>query len=152
MISSLPHHFLLVENDANEAKILAQAFADIPECGTVSVARNVSEAKAYLLGAGIYHDRTKFRLPSTILSSYHVDGDSGVDLLAWVKADDRLRKIPFVLLAPSSASSNEIAEAKRTGSVRIARKPNSPTALKEMLERLAEAMCTDSEEPCHTDF
>ena len=146
------HHFLLVENDAHEAQILAKAFAAIPDCGTVSVARNVSEAKAYLIGAGIYSDRLKFRLPSTILSSYKVDGDSGVDLLAWVKADDRLRKIPFVLLAPSSASSNEIAEAKRTGSVRIARKPNNPTDLREMLERLAEAMCTDSEEPCHTDF
>ena len=81
-----------------------------------------------------------------------MDGDSGVDLLAWVKADAFLRKIPFVLLAPSSASSNEIAEAKKTGSVRIATKPTNPKDLKSMLERLAEAMCTDSTEACHTDF
>ena len=144
MISSLPHHFLLVENDANEAKILAQAFADIPECGTVSVARNISEAKAYLLGAGVYQDREKFRLPSTILSSYQVDGDSGIDLLAWVKAQPALREIPFVLLTPSSASPREIVRAKRAGSVRIATKPQNPRELKTMLERLAAVMCSDS--------
>ena len=151
-LNSKPHHFLLVENDPHEAEILTNAFAAIPVCGTVSIARNVSEAKAYLIGAGIYSDRKKFQLPSTILSSYRVDGDSGVDLLAWVKTDTQLRKIPFVLLAPSSASSNEIAEAKKTGSVRVARKPTNQKDLKSMLERLAEAMCTDSPESCHTDF
>jgi CheY-like chemotaxis protein len=151
-LNVLPHHFLLVENDPHEAEILAKAFAAIPDCGTVSIARNVSEAKAYLIGAGIYSDRKRFQLPSTILSSYQVDGDSGVDLLAWVKADADLRKIPFVLLAPSSASSNEIAEAKKTGSVRIATKPTNPKDLKTMLERLAEAMCADSTESCHADF
>ncbi len=151
-LDSKPHHFLLVENDPQEAEILANAFAAIPDCGTVSIARNVSEAKAYSIGAGIYSDRTKFQLPSTILSSYQVDGDSGVDLLAWVKADAHLRRIPFVLLTPSSAPANEIAEAKKTGSVRIAKKPTNPRDLKSMLERLAEAMCTDSSESCHTDF
>ena len=151
-LSPLPHHFLLVENDPHEADILAKAFAAIPDCGTVSIARNVSEARAYLIGAGIYADRKKFQLPSTILSSYQVDGDSGVDLLAWVKADPRLRKIPFVLLAPSSASPNELAEAKKTGTVRVARKPSNPKDLKTMLERPAEAMCTESSESCLTDF
>ena len=151
-LNTLPHHFLLVENDPPEAGILANAFAAIPDCGTVSIARNVSEAKAYLIGAGIYSDRKKFPIPSTILSSYQVDGDSGVDLLAWAKADAHLRKIPFVLLTPSSASAHEIAEAKKIGSVRIAKKPTGPEDLKRMLERLAEAMCTDSAESCHTDF
>ncbi|HEX7861293.1 MAG TPA: hypothetical protein VF773_13250 [Verrucomicrobiae bacterium] len=144
MISSLPHHFLLVENDAKEATLLAQAFAKIPDCGTVSVARNISEAKAYLQGAGIYHDRTKFRLPSTILASYQVDNDSGVDLLAWVKGHPTLRTIPFVLLAPASASPGEIVRAKRTGSVKIATKPQSPTELKTMIENLAAAMCSEA--------
>ena len=147
-----PQHFLLVENDPHQAALLANAFVAIPECGTVSVARNVSEAKAYLIGAGVYSDRKKFLPASTILSSYNVDGDSGVDLLAWVKADPKLRKIPFVLLAPASASPVEIAEAKRTGSVRVARKPQNPNDLKNMLERLAEAMCSEPGDPCHTDF
>jgi CheY-like chemotaxis protein len=151
-LDSRSHHFLLVENDPTEAGILAGAFAAIPDCGTVAVARNVSEAKAYLVGAGIYADRKKFRLPSTILSSYQVDGDSGVDLLAWVKMDPQLRRIPFVLLTPASASPSEIAEAKRTGSVRIAEKPHNPKDLRSMLESLAEAMCSDTAESCHTDF
>lgn len=144
MITSLPHHFLLVENDAHEANILAKAFADIPDCGTVSVARNVSEAKAYLIGAGIYHDRAKFRLPSTILSSYKVDGDSGIDLLAWIKAHPTLRSIPFVLLTPASASPDELAQARRTGSVKIATKPQNPRELKSMLEHLAALMCSEA--------
>jgi CheY-like chemotaxis protein len=146
------HHFLLVENDAEEAAILDRAFQAIPDCGTVSIARNVSEAKAYLKGAGLYSDREKFRLPSTILSSLRVDGDSGVDLLAWIKADKELRKIPFVLLTPASASPNEIAEAKAIGSVRVAKKPSNSEDLKRMLEKLAEAMCSDSPDSCHTDF
>jgi two-component system, response regulator len=146
------HHFLLVENDAQEAAILNNAFAAIPDCGTVAIARNVSEAKAYLRGAGIYSDRDKFRLPSTILSSLQVAGDSGVDLLAWVKTDEELRRIPFVLLTPASASSQEIAEAKAIGSVRVAKKPGSSQDLRTMLERLAETMCSDTPDSCQTDF
>lgn len=142
----------MVENDAEEAAILDRAFQAIPDCGTVSIARNVSEAKAYLRGAGLYSDREKFRIPSTILSSFRVDGDSGVDLLAWVKEDQELRKIPFVLLTPASASPKEIAEAKALGSVRVAKKPKNADDLKEMLEKLAEAMCSDSPDSCHTDF
>jgi CheY-like chemotaxis protein len=137
-------HFLLVENDAQEAALLDNAFKAIPDCGTVSIARNVSEAKAYLKGAGVYSDRQKFRFPSTILSSYRVDGDSGVDLLAWVKADTELRRIPFVLLVPASAPSTNVTEAKAAGSVRVAKKPKNSTDLKGMLDRLAHALCSDS--------
>ena len=147
-----PHHFLLVENDASEAEILEKAFAAIPDCGTVAIARNVSEAKAYLRGAGIYSDRKQFRVPSTILSSWRVDGDSGVDLLAWVKADEHLRKIPFVLLTPAAASPREVAEAKAVASVQVAKKPGNPNDLKAMLQKLAEAMCSDSADLCQTDF
>lgn len=146
------HHFLLVENDPNEASILDRAFQAIPDCGTVAIARNVSEAKAYLKGAGLYADREKFPVPSAILSSFHIDGDSGVDLLAWAKAEKALREIPFVLLTPASASPREIAEAKRTGSVRVVKKPSSSRELKSVLERLAELMCSDSQETCETDF
>lgn len=147
-----PHHFLLVENDANEAQILDKAFAAIPDCGTVAIARNVSEAQAYLKGAGIYSNRKKFRMPSTILSSWRLDGDLGIDFLAWVKADEQLRKIPFVLLTPATASSKELAEAKTISSVRVVKKPGNPDELKIMLERLAEAMCSDPPQSCHTDF
>ncbi len=148
----LNHHFLLVENDAQEAAILDQAFRAIPDCGTVAIARNVSEAKAYLKGAGLYADRSKYPMPSSILSSYRIDGDSGVDLLAWVKGEKALRQIPFVLLTPSSASSREIAEAKMTGSVRVVKKPANSRELKLVLEKLAEAMCSDPSHSCHTDF
>ncbi len=146
------HHFLLVENDAHEAAILDRAFQGIPDCGTVAIARNVSEAKAYLKGAGVYADRSKFPVPSAILSSYQIDGDSGVDLLAWVKGEKALRQIPFVLLTPATASPREIAEAKRTGSVRVVQKPSSGPELKTVLERLAEVMCSDTPNTCHTDF
>src|SRR4051812_1854669 len=95
-----PQHFLVIENDASQAGMLNAAFQAIPDCGTVFIARNVSEAKAYLKGAGLYAHRDKFPLPSAILSTVHIDGDSGVDLLAWAKSDQNLRKIPFVLLTP----------------------------------------------------
>jgi len=138
------HHFLLIENDPREAAILARAFAAIPGCGTVSVARNISEAKAYLVGAGMYGDRARFRLPSTILSSYKIDCDSGVDLLGWIKNHPTLRTIPFVLLTPASALSVELANALHSDSVKIARKPQNPNELKGMLERLAAVMCSEA--------
>jgi CheY-like chemotaxis protein len=145
-------HFLVIENDPSQAAMLDRAFKAIPDCGTVAIARNVSEAKAYLKGAGVYSDREKFPLPATILCSFQIDGDSGVDLLAWAKADATLRKIPFVLLTPASASPEEIAEAKATGSVRVVKMPNNSADLKKMLSWLAEVMCSDKEDACHADF
>jgi hypothetical protein len=123
------HHFLLAENDASEAEMLDKAFAAPPDCGTVALARNISEAKAYSRGAGIYSNREKFRVPST-LASWRLDEDSGVDLLAWVKSDENLRRIPFVLLTPAAASPKGIAEAKAIAAVRVARKPGNSDDLK----------------------
>jgi CheY-like chemotaxis protein len=147
-----PRHFLVVENDPSQAAMLDQAFSSVPDCGTVAVARNVSEAKAYLKGAGFYSNRSKFPLPSAILCSFRLDGDSGVDLLAWAKSDLNLRAIPFVLLIPGSASTQEIADAKTTGSVRVVKKPANSAQLKGMLDRLAQVMCSDAEKACESDF
>ena len=61
-------HFLIVENDPDDAYLIARAFKKIPHCGTVSLTRNTSEAKAYLKGAGMYADRQQFPFPSAILS------------------------------------------------------------------------------------
>ena len=129
------HHFLVIENGAKEAALVDRAFGALPGCGTVSIARNVSEAKAYLCGAGIYSDRSKFPLPSPILSDYDVDDGSGLELLRWVKADTTLEKIPFVLLAPPSVAA--AVQSDRRFGVRIVAKPTNAKELKETLDRLA---------------
>ncbi len=147
-----PNHFLLVENDPQEAAVLSRAFEAIPDCGTVAVARNISEAKAYLKGAGVYADRRKYKLPCTILSSFRVDGDSGVELLAWVRTEASLQKIPFVLLTPASVSRDEVERAQSAGEVKVAKKPASSVELKHMLEHLAQTMCSDAAQACHTEL
>jgi len=42
--------------------------------------------------------------------------------------------------------------SREPSSVRVAKKPKNADDLKEMLEKLAEAMCSDSPDSCQADF
>src|SRR4051794_6700956 len=76
--------FLIVENDQNDAFLIRRALAS-SRCGHASLCRNPSEAKAYLKGAGMYADRSKYPFPDVILTDLRMDDETGVELVEWVR-------------------------------------------------------------------
>jgi CheY-like chemotaxis protein len=135
-------HFLIVENNPDDAFLIKRAFNKIPSCGTLSLTRNVSEAKAYLQGAGMYADRKQHPIPSAILSDFSMEGETGVQLLKWIQSDPDLARIPFVLLT-GSASQKEKEKAAKLGAVKVLSKSSDTDKMKEILEELAKWLCSD---------
>ena len=139
-------HFLVIENDADEAFFIQRAFHKVKRPSTVVVCRNLSEAKAYLKGAGMYADRWRYPLPTVILSDLHLAIETGFDFLEWIGAEEGLNTLPVIILTGSSAPT-EIERATRMGATKVLQKPLESASLGKMIDQLAQTLCGEYPEP-----
>lgn len=128
---------LIIEENANTANLVRAAFDKLDSCDAF-VCRNNSEAKAYLLGAGMYKDRQKYPFPRAIVSDPSANENPGLDLLRWVKNDSRCGNLPVYVLI--SRSMDE-ALAKELGAAKVFKKPAATEELQDLLSDLAMKLC-----------
>ena len=136
-------HFLVVEDDPNDAIQIRRIFSSLEPTCTVSVCRNTSEARAYLKGAGMYADRLTYPMPDTIISDIRLPEESGIDLIRWIRSEEQLADIPVVVLT-GAATSVEMQTAKELRVNLILRKPAKSANFKALLQGVAEKFCNDS--------
>lgn len=137
-----PHRktFLVIEDSGDNAVLVRRAFRDLETCAAF-ICRNNSEAKAYLLGAGMYSDRNEFPFPSAIICDLRFQDESGIDFLGWVKAGNKkLKALPVFILA-NRDSPDEVTAAKALGAREILKKPASTEDFQSMLVDLASKLC-----------
>lgn len=137
---SKQYQFLVVENDPDDAFLIRRAFEGVPSCGACFLARNTSEAKAYLKGAGMYSDRDKFPFPHAIITDLRMPGGTGIELFQEIQNDPELTKIPVIILT-GSASPAEMEAAQQIGPTQVLRKPSNLEELKRLLQTLAKNLC-----------
>ncbi|HEY6228179.1 MAG TPA: hypothetical protein VI282_13745, partial [Verrucomicrobiae bacterium] len=70
----------------------------------IHICRNFSEAKAYLQGAGQYHDRDQFPFPRVVVASLMPGGDSALHFLSWLSQNVENAPIIFVFTRSPSAA------------------------------------------------
>lgn len=63
-------------------------------------------AREYLSGVGTYADRTQYPLPRMVLADLKMPRMNGLELLAWMRSQPPLRRIPFVILTASGLQSD----------------------------------------------
>jgi CheY-like chemotaxis protein len=126
--------FLIVEDNADDAILIRRAFTRGTQCDAL-VCRNVSEARAYLLGAGMYSDRKMFPFPQAVVSDLRLGEDSGLTFLAWVRKSENFPDLPFILLS-GAASQREMDSAAGLGASRVLRKPSDLSELQTILTQL----------------
>jgi len=123
---------LIVDDDPNDVVLiqrgLQRAGVDLPTW----VAPNVPAARAYLAGHGRFGQRALHPLPGLILLDLKLPGESGIDLLRWIRAVDGLRRIPVVLLS-SSREAVDVDAAYDAGCNSYLVKPVAFDALQTML-------------------
>jgi CheY-like chemotaxis protein len=95
-----PAEILLVEDNRGDVLLASRAFRDGQIENHLNVANSAEDALRMLRREGEYAAR---RLPDIILLDLSLPGMSGRDLLEILKADERLRQIPVVVLSSSSA-------------------------------------------------
>lgn len=91
---------LLVEDDPGDVVITREAFAENKVRNHLSVVADGELAMSFLRGMGEFADAPR---PDLILLDLNLPRKSGHELLAEIKADPELRRIPVVILTTSDA-------------------------------------------------
>ena len=113
-----PLEFLLVEDNPGDVRLMREALKEGQIPHRLRVATDGAQAMASLRDA----ERGGGRLPDIILLDLKLPGKSGHDVLAEIRADARLGRIPVVVLTSSEAE-QEIARAGKLRADRYITKP-----------------------------
>ena len=105
---------LIVEDDPNDVELTLTALGDYNLVNEVIVTRDGQQALDYLYSQGQYAGRSPEN-PAVMLLDLKLPKISGLEILQKIKADDRLKTIPVVVLT----SSNEEKDVMRSYSLGV---------------------------------
>lgn len=106
-ISSRPIELLLVEDSPSDVRLTVEALKEAKVKNTLHVVTDGVEALRFLRREGEYASSPK---PDLILLDLNLPKKDGREVLAEIKEDEELRRIPIVVLTTSSAE-EDIARA-----------------------------------------
>ena len=101
-----PVEILLMEDSPGDVRLTIEAFADGRVANHVTVAKDGVEGMAMLRREGPYADCPR---PDLILLDLNMPRKDGREVLAEVKQDPDLRRIPVVVLTTSQAEQDVLA-------------------------------------------
>jgi CheY-like chemotaxis protein len=96
-----PHTILLVEDDPNDVFMVTRAFRKARIANPLQCVSDGEDAIAYLAGTAPYTDRERYPLPLLILLDLKLPRKGGLEVLAWARAQEVLKRIPVVILTSS---------------------------------------------------
>lgn len=137
---------LLVEDDEDDAFLICRAFRHAGLPNPVSHVEDGDEAVAYLSGEGEHADRARSPLPGLILLDLKLPRRSGLEVLAWIRAQPGIGRTPVVVLT-SSRERSDVDRAFELGASGYLVKPVDADGLLGMIRKLADYWMGMSELP-----
>jgi CheY-like chemotaxis protein len=128
---------LHVENDSDDVFLTQRAFKKAGVTTPVHAVENGEQAVAFLLGRGRFANRAEYPLPSVILLDWNMPLMSGSDFLAWLRKQDKLKRLPVVVLT-SSNSERDMNEAAELGANGFITKPRTLESFQVMVTAFSE--------------
>ena len=126
---------LLVEDNAQDEMLILRALKKVNLANVVDVVRDGQQAVDYLLGEGEFADRAKATLPAVVLLDIGLPRLSGLEVLARLRADDRTRVLPVVMLTSSDEEKDRL-KSYNEGANSFVRKPLDFNEFAETVARL----------------
>ncbi len=108
-----PKRILLIEDDPQDVELTLTALGEYNLANEIVIARDGVEAMDYLHRRGTFAQRPEGN-PVVILLDLKMPRLDGIQMLRQLKADERLRLIPVVVLT-SSGESRDLEECYRLG-------------------------------------
>jgi len=102
---SLPT-ILLVEDDANDVMLFQRAYRKCRLANPLQVVSDGEAALDYLAGSGKHADRVSYPLPALVLLDFKLPRKSGLEVLAWLRSQASLKRLPVVALTSSRERSD----------------------------------------------
>ena len=113
---------LLVEDNPDDVKLTLRALKKSNILNEVVVAQDGVEALEYLFGTGKYGGRDAAVLPQVILLDLKMPRLDGMEVLHRIRADERTKLLPVVILTTSSEDNDRI-NGYKLGANSYIRKP-----------------------------
>src|ERR1043166_4814656 len=113
---------LLVEDNANDEYLTLRALKKYNVANDVVVARDGVEALDYLFGTGNHGGRDIKELPVVMLLDLKLPKVDGLEVLRRVRADERTRLLPVVILT-SSNEERDVINGYKLGTNSYVQKP-----------------------------
>jgi two-component system, response regulator len=113
---------LLVEDNPDDEELTRRALKANNIKNSVVVARNGVEAIDYIFGTGQYEGRDVRDQPSVVLLDLKLPKIDGLGVLKRIRADERMRTLPVVILT-SSGEEQDLISGYRLGCNSYVRKP-----------------------------
>lgn len=92
---------LLVEDNISDAELTIRALKKKNLANSLIHLKNGAEALDFIFGTGTYAGRDINKTPKVILLDLKMPKVDGLEVLARIKADERTKKIPVVVLTSS---------------------------------------------------
>jgi two-component system response regulator len=109
-----PVEILLVEDNPNDVKLALHAFKAHHLANRIHVVRDGAEALEFIFCTGRYAGRTLDNGPKVVLLDLKLPLVDGIEVLRRIKADERTRILPVVILT-SSREERDIVESYQLG-------------------------------------
>ena len=126
---------LLVEDNPTDAELCIRALKHHNLGDRLIWVKDGAEALDFLFGTGAFTDRGTNNRPKVVLLDLRMPKVDGMEVLRRVRADQRTRTIPIVVLT-SSKDDRDIAEAYRLGANAFVSKPVEFGAFADAVTRL----------------
>jgi len=126
---------LLAEDDPDDVLLTQIALRKARLANPLQVVRDGEEAIAYLTGAGLYADRSRYPIPMMLLLDLKMPKVTGFEVLDWLRKQPILSRLPVAVMS-SSEHDPHIARAYELGADSYLIKPPDAEALLGLVQRL----------------
>ena len=131
-----PVDVLLVDDNPADVELIIRAMRKNKLVGEVHVARDGEEALDFMYAKGAYADRADKPLPRVIILDLRLPKIDGIEVLRRIKADERMRAIPVIVMTVSEEE-RDMTESYKLGIERYIIKPKDFTRLEAALSELS---------------
>lgn len=131
-----PIRILIADDDADDRLLIADAFEEARLKNPVDFVNDGVELMEYLNHEGKYADMTDDHLPGIILLDLNMPRKDGRTALQEIRADERLKRIPIVVLT-TSKSEEDIIRTYNLGVNSFITKPVTFGGLVEVIQVLS---------------
>ena len=92
---------LLVDDDPDDVFFVHEALSRLCPAVRLFDLPDGQEAIDYLSAAGRYADRARFPLPTHVLMDLKLPRRTGIEVLAWIRAQGGLKRLPVTIISGS---------------------------------------------------
>lgn len=137
---------LIADDDADDRLLLSEAFRDSRLPNRLHFAENGQQLLDYLQPRPVTGHNRAAGLPGLILLDLNMPCMDGRETLRALKADPLLCRIPVVIFS-TSTSEEELQRCRADGAAACISKPNSYSALLDVVRQLGDHWLTPSNPP-----